>query len=67
MSAEYFTEIVISFIAGAAAIAIFLNFLLLAGEELKKCSIINRKKKNYAVLRPAEKGLYRSPDGMMRA
>lgn len=55
MNAQYFTEAVLSFLAGAAAFNIFLNFLLLVAEELKKCSIINRKKKNYAVLRPADR------------
>lgn len=67
MNAEYFTEVVSVFIAVAAAFAIFLNFLLLVREELKKCSIINRKKKNYAVLRPTDRGMLHNPDGVIGA
>ena len=39
MSAEYFTEVAVAFLASVAAFSIFLNFLLLVREELKKCSI----------------------------
>ena len=38
MSAEYFTEAAVSFIACVTVFTIFLNFLLLAAEELKKCT-----------------------------
>ena len=46
---------------------IFLNFLLLAAEELKKCSIIKRKKKNYAVVRPSGRMVLQGPDRVMGA
>ena len=56
MSAEYFTEAAVSFIACVTVFTIFLNFLLLAAEELKKCSIIKRKKKNYLLEKAAVEG-----------
>ena len=62
MSAEYFTEAAVSFIACVTVFTIFLNFLLLAAEELKKCSIIKRKKKNYAVVRPSGRMVLQGPD-----
>ena len=66
MSAEYFTEAAVAFLAGAAAFSIFLNFLLLVREELKKCSIM-KKKKNYAVLRPSDRIEIQSPGTVLGA
>jgi len=67
MNAEYFTEAAGSFIACVTVFTIFLNFLLLAAEELKKCSIIKRKKKNYAVVRPSGRMVLQGPDRVMGA
>lgn len=66
MSAEYFTEVAVAFLASVAAFSIFLNFLLLVREELKKCSII-KKKKNYAVLRPSDRMELQSPGTILGA
>ena len=54
MDSQDFAKIMIVFVTSAAVCSVFLNFLLLVKEELKKCSIIN-KKKNYAVLIPSER------------
>ena len=68
MSAEYFTEVAVAFLASVAAFSIFLNFLLLVREELKKCSIIKKKKKkNYAVLRPSDRMELQSPGTVLGA
>ena len=67
MSAEYFADAAVSFIACVTAFTIFLNFLLLAAEELKKCSIIKRKKKNYAVVRPSGRMILQGADKAMGA
>ena len=55
MDAQDFTQAVMVFIASAAVCGVFINFISLLIEELGKCSIINRKKKNYAVLIPSER------------
>lgn len=67
MNVQYFTEAALSFFAGITAFNIFLNFLLLAAEELKKCSIINKKKKRYAVLHPAGKPVRPGAEQALRA
>lgn len=55
MDAQEFAQAAIVFIASAAVCGVFINFLSLLSEELKKCSIMDRKKKQYAVLVPSKR------------
>lgn len=55
MDAQEFAQAAIVFVATAAVCGVFINFFSLLSEELKKCSIMDGKKKHYAVLSPSRR------------
>lgn len=55
MQVQEYVRAVFIFMIIAAAGGVFVNFLALVIEELKKCSIMNEKKRKYEVLLPSER------------